>query len=86
VYGWLARRLTLCHSEKSDEENSDQMEVDEQVGKKKNKEDLSEYRLDDYDKDSAKKSEAAPLKTAQKLMKDRRRYLFEHKGTNILQG
>jgi len=50
--------LTLCHSEKSDEdEKSDQMELDEQVVQKRDKEDLSEYKLDDYDKESTKKSE-----------------------------
>ena len=61
MYGRFTCRLTLCHSEKSDEENSDQMEVDEQVGKKKDKEDLSEYKLDDYDKESTKKSEVPRL-------------------------
>lgn len=33
------------------------MEVDDQVVQKKDKEDLSEYKLDDYDKESTKKSE-----------------------------
>ena len=33
------------------------MELDEQVVQKRDKEDLSEYKLDDYDKESTKKSE-----------------------------
>jgi hypothetical protein len=69
VYGRFACRLTLCHSEKSDEENSDQMEVDEHVGKKKDKEDLSEYKLDDYDKESTKKSEGSMTYDGSELMK-----------------
>jgi hypothetical protein len=40
------------------------MEVDEQIGKRKDKEDLAEYKLDDYDKESTKKSEVPRFMTA----------------------
>jgi len=57
VCGRFACGLTLCHSEKSGEDGSDQMDVDGQVAKKKDKEDLAEYKLDDYDKEPSKKGE-----------------------------
>lgn len=62
------------------------MDVDEKVTEKKDLEDLSEYKLDEYDKGPSQKGTLVADTSTNRNEKLRWRVILEYQGFNILQG
>jgi hypothetical protein len=60
------------------------MEVDEKAAEKKDQEDLSEYKLDEYDKGPSQKGTSMESQRTNRDKKFRWRVILEHQGFDVL--